>query len=72
MWALLSSVVFGLGLEAAPARPQVQAQATVRIVQGVSLKLDGKPNPDAPPPRSTVIELERGTAKVAAKLIEFE
>ena len=53
-------------------RPQVQAQATVRIVSGTQLRLDGRPNPHAPQPRAKMIELERGRGLVAAKLIEFE
>jgi hypothetical protein len=55
-----------------PVRPQVQATATVRIISGVQLRLDGRANPHAPAPRPAMIELERGTAKVAARLIEFE
>ena len=35
--------------------PVVQARATVRIVSGVRLKLDGSANGDAPPPRETII-----------------
>ena len=60
------------GTAPSPARPQVQATATVRIVSGMQLRMDGRPNPHAPRPRPAMIELERGTAKVAARLIEFE
>jgi hypothetical protein len=53
-----------------PAPPVVQARATVRIISGVRLKLDGKPNPDAPRPREAVIHTDRGPKQ--ARLIEFE
>ena len=72
MLTLLASAILASAPQAGPVRPLVQAQATVRIVRGVTLRLDGRSNPDAPPPRSVMIELERGTAKVAASLIEFE
>jgi hypothetical protein len=42
----------------------------VRIISGVRLKLDGKPNPDAPRPREAVIQTDRGPKQ--ARLIEFE
>ena len=48
----------------------VQAQATVRIVSGVRLRLGEAENGDAPAPRDTVIHTD-GTAR-HAKLIEFE
>ena len=50
--------------------PMVQAQATVRIVSGVRLRLGEAENGDAPAPRDTVIHTD-GTAR-HAKLIEFE
>ncbi|HET7575383.1 MAG TPA: hypothetical protein VFK19_02315 [Sphingomicrobium sp.] len=53
-----------------PVPPVVQARATVRIISGVRLKLDGKPNPDAPRPREAVIHTDRGPKQ--ARLIEFE
>ncbi|MEO6226124.1 MAG: hypothetical protein ABIO80_09795 [Sphingomicrobium sp.] len=52
------------------AAPMVQAQATVRIVYGVRLKLDGKANPDAPLPRAA--ELRSGGEIIPARLIEFQ
>jgi hypothetical protein len=74
-------MMFWLALAAAtasvppPANPRpapvvVQARATVRIISGVRLKLDGKPNPDAPRPREAVIHTDRGPKH--ARLIEFE
>jgi len=49
----------------------VQATATIRIVSGVSLKLDGSPNADAPPARDSIIKTSDGTSH-PAKLIEFQ
>ncbi|HEY6049436.1 MAG TPA: hypothetical protein VIV07_10375 [Sphingomicrobium sp.] len=51
-------------------RVVVQAQATVRIVQGVQLKLDGATNADAPAPHETTVD-SNGSAQ-PARLIEFE
>jgi hypothetical protein len=50
--------------------PVVQARATVRIVSGVRLKLDGSANGDAPPPRETIIVA--GGQPHPASLIEFQ
>jgi hypothetical protein len=52
-------------------RPVVaQARATVRIVSGVSLKLDAPTNEGAPPAHDSIVVTD-GTAR-PAKLIEFE
>ena len=72
MLTLLAAAIVTSAPQAGPARPQVQARASVRIVQGISLRLDGTPNPGAPRLRRAMIELERGGGKVAARLIEFE
>jgi hypothetical protein len=48
----------------------VQAQATVRIVAGVRVKLDGQSNSDAPAVRETTVN--SGGSPQAARLIEFE
>jgi hypothetical protein len=50
--------------------PVAQARATVRIVSGVRLKLDGSANGDAPPPRETIIVA--GGQPHPASLIEFQ
>lgn len=50
--------------------PEVQARATVRIVSGVRLKLDGSVNVDAPAPRDTMVQ-SLGEPQ-PARLIEFE
>jgi hypothetical protein len=53
-----------------PVRPLVQAVATVRIVSGMRLHLNGQANPEAPAPRDYVIRGENGAQP--ARLIEFE
>ena len=53
-----------------PVRPLVQAVATVRIVSGVRLHLNGQANSEAPPPRDCVIRTDTG--EQPAHLIEFE
>lgn len=53
-----------------PVRPLVQAVATVRIVSGMRLHLNGQANPQAPAPREYVIRSENGPQP--AQLIEFE
>jgi hypothetical protein len=50
--------------------PVVQARATVRIVLGVRLMLDGSANGDAPPLRETIIVA--GGQPRPASLIEFQ
>jgi hypothetical protein len=54
-----------------PVSATVQATATIRILSGVSLKLDARVNPGAPPPRDTVIHIADGSV-IPAKLIEFQ
>ena len=53
-----------------PYRAVVQATATIRVVAGVRLKLDGSDNPDAPAPRDSLVKAPDGTSQ-PAKLIEF-
>jgi hypothetical protein len=53
-----------------PVRAVVQAQATVRIISGTRIRLDGQPSPDAPPPSDGVVHTE-GAAQ-PARLIEFQ
>jgi hypothetical protein len=48
-----------------------QATATIRVVTGVRLKLDGSPNPNAPAARDSIVRAPDGTSQ-AAKLIEFQ
>lgn len=50
--------------------PSVQAIATVRILSGVQLKLDGQANPEAPPARESSIRAEGSSKRVI--LIQFE
>jgi hypothetical protein len=69
------SVPTALTAPAAPsARPGavvVQAQATVRILSGVRLKLDSSTNADAPPAHDSRVLASDGI-RHPARLIEFE
>jgi hypothetical protein len=49
----------------------VQATATIRVISGATLKLDGSANVGAPPPRDSIIKAGDGTRQ-PAKLIEFQ
>lgn len=49
----------------------VQATATIRIVKGVALRLDGSFNPDAPPARVSVTKSVDGSIH-QMKVIEFQ
>lgn len=53
-----------------PTRAVVQAQATVRIISGARIRLDGDASRDAPPASDGVIHPE-GAAQ-PARLIEFQ
>jgi hypothetical protein len=70
LWLAMTVAAAQPEMPPTPAPPVVQARATVRIISGVRLKLDGKPNPDAPRPREAVIHTDRGPKQ--ARLIEFE
>jgi hypothetical protein len=48
-----------------------QATATIRVLRAVTLKLDGSPNADAPPPRDTVVTMADGTRQ-PTKVIDFQ
>jgi hypothetical protein len=54
-----------------PVSASIQATATIRVVQGVLLKLDGTPNADAPGPHSAMLRSSDGTTQTV-KLIEFQ
>lgn len=54
-----------------PASVVAQVTATIRVVAGIQLKLDGSPNPDAPSARDSVVKANDGTNQ-PAKLIEFQ
>lgn len=47
-----------------------QVTATVRVISGVRVQLDGQPSPDAPIARDTIVHTD-GTVRTV-KLIEFE
>jgi hypothetical protein len=53
-----------------PVRAVVQADATVRIISGARIRLDGQPTIDVPPPTDAVVHIEGGPQ--AARLIEFQ
>jgi hypothetical protein len=57
------------------AQPRVsataQATATIRVVEGVRVKLDGSHNKDVPSARATVIKESDGSLN-PAKVIDFE
>ena len=53
-----------------PTHAVVQAQATVRIIAGARINLDGQPSADAPPPSDGIVHTE-GAAQ-PARLIEFQ
>ena len=54
-----------------PVSASVQATATIRVISGVQLKLDGTNNPGAPSPRDSNIKSADGSVQ-PAKLIEFQ
>ena len=53
-----------------PTRAIVQATATVRIISGTRIRLDGQASADAPAPTDGVVHTE-GSARTA-RLIEFQ
>ena len=62
-------------LSAAPAPTRVsatvQATATIRVERGVTLKLDGSPNPGVSAARESHVKLADGTSQTV-KVIEFQ
>jgi hypothetical protein len=48
-----------------------QATATIRVMRAVELKLDGSPNPGAPPPRDSQVRSADGSSQ-SLKVIEFQ
>jgi hypothetical protein len=72
---MLSLVAFAVAASVSPSAavsvgPAVQARATVQIISGVRLKLDGQANADAPAPRDSVIQTNGEPQP--ARLIEFQ
>jgi hypothetical protein len=53
-----------------PVRALGQAQATVRIISGTRIRLDGQPSAGAPSPSDSIVHTE-GTSQ-PARLIEFQ
>jgi len=56
---------------ASRASASVQATATIRIVKGAALRLDGSLNPGAPPVRVSVTKSADGSVH-QLKVIEFQ
>jgi hypothetical protein len=54
-----------------PTAARVQARVTVRILEGVRLKLDSPTNAGAPRARDSIV-VTQGGERQPAKLIEFE
>ena len=68
---LFAAAALAIAQTPAAAPATVQATATIRVVQGVRLKLDAAINPGAPAARDAVLRLSDGTTQ-SAKLIEFQ
>jgi hypothetical protein len=68
---LLAAVVLAAAPPSRPASAAAQATASVQVISGVQLKLDGLLNNDAPPPRRTRLRAADGVIQ-PAKLIEFQ
>ena len=51
--------------------PTVQATATIRVVKGVVINLNGSSNPDAPIVRNSVVRSADGSTQ-QLKVIEFQ
>lgn len=69
--AALAAAVQALPQMLVSTGPSTEARATVRIVVGVRLKLDGRPNEGAPAPRDAIVKTSGG-APQTARLIEFQ
>lgn len=68
---LLVSVAVALANPQVGIAATVQATATIRVVRGATLKLDGSTNPEAPPPRATSITAANGSV-ARAEVIDFQ
>jgi hypothetical protein len=68
--AILMTAATPQNAGSSPTRAVIQAQATVRIISGARIRLDGLPSPDAPPANDSVVHTE-GAAQ-PARLIEFQ
>ena len=71
MMFLIAAAALATVAPAATTSPNVQATATVRIVKGVVLKLDGSSAPGAPLVRDSLVKSADGSTQ-QVKLIEFQ
>jgi hypothetical protein len=67
----LAAAALAITSPAPPVSAVAQATATIRVITGVTLKLDGSPNPNAPTARDSLVKSADGTSR-PAKLIEFQ
>ena len=73
IWLAAAAVAASPHVSAVPTSGVVvQAQATVRIVAGVRVKLDGTTNSDAPAAHETSVGSTGNGSAQPARLIEFE
>ena len=72
LWIALAAMTAATPQSApsSPTRAVVQASATVRIISGTRINLDGRPSSDAPAPSDGVVHTE-GSAQ-PARLVEFQ
>ena len=68
---LLAAAALATTLPGSQVSARVQATATIRVVRGVVVKLDGSPNAAAPAPRNSVLKSPDGSTQTI-KVIEFE
>ena len=70
LWLAAAVIAASAPTSAPPAPVAAQARASVRILSGVRLNLDGRRNEHAPPPHDAAVH--EGGAVHHEKVIEFE
>ena len=70
LWFASAAMIAATPQNAPPTGAIVQAQATVRIISGARIRLDGQVGADGPPPSDGVVHTD-GAAQLA-RLIEFQ
>jgi hypothetical protein len=71
MMFLITAAAIATVAPSAGTSPRVQATATIRVIRGVVVKLDGSSNPDAPSARDSLVKSADGSTQ-QLKLIEFQ
>ena len=71
MMFLIAAAAIATVTPSAKISASVQATATIRVVKGVVLKLDGSSNPGAPLARNSLVKSADGSTQ-QLKLIEFQ